>query len=153
MKFEFLNGFKNGSGAFLRYSKRCLMRKSETTLQIKRKVSDFFAGHPEFSTVELPTMNLGVQSQPRLLSPTFIVLLTGQPEAGVEVTQHVLVLARLPDVVDGVGQLLPLDPGQLFLLHRREGHVGGWVPGVRGRGLWAENDGELVMRRIKVFKK
>lgn len=42
---------------------------------------------------------------------TFIVLLTGVPEASVEVPQHVLVLASLPDVVNSVGQLLPLYPG------------------------------------------
>lgn len=80
------------------------------------------------------------------------MLLTGQPEAGVEVAQHVLVLARLPDVVDGIGHLLPLDPGQFLLLHGRERHVGGRVPGVWSGGLWAENDGELVMRGIKVKK-
>lgn len=69
------------------------------------------------------------------------MLLTGQPEAGVEVAQHVLVLARLPEVVDGVGQLLPPEPGQLLLLQRRERHVGGRVLRVRGGGLCMEKDG------------
>lgn len=77
------------------------------------------------------------------------MLLTGQPEAGVEVAQHVLVLARLPNVVHGVGHLLPLYPGQLLLLHRRERHVGGRVLGVGGRGLWAEKEAGLVMRCYK----
>ncbi|KAG7233866.1 hypothetical protein INR49_006498 [Caranx melampygus] len=70
-----------------------------------------------------------------LKKPTFIVLLTGEPEAGVEVTQHVLVLARLPNVVDSVGQLFPLDPGQLLFLLRRQRHVGDRDLGVLGRGL------------------
>lgn len=83
-------------------------------------------------------------------SQTFIVLLTGEPEAGVEVAQHVLVLARLPDVVDGVGQLLPLYPGQLLLLLRRQRHVGGRVPRVRGGGLWMEKDG--TQRVMKVMR-
>lgn len=64
------------------------------------------------------------------------MLLTGEPEARVEVTQHVLVLARLPDVVDGVGQLFPPDPGQLLFLLRRQCHVGDRDLGVLGRGLW-----------------
>lgn len=68
------------------------------------------------------------------------MLLTGEPEAGVKVTQHVFVLARLPDVVDGVGQLLPLYSRQLFLLLRGERHVGGRVPRVRSRGLWMEKE-------------
>lgn len=64
------------------------------------------------------------------------MLLTGEPEAGVEVTQHVLVLARLPDVMNGVGQLLPLYPGQLLLLERSEGHIGDRAPRVRRGSLW-----------------
>lgn len=52
-------------------------------------------------------------------SLTFIVLLAGEPEASVEVPQHVLVLASLPDVVNSVGQLLPFYPSQFLLLHRR----------------------------------
>lgn len=71
-------------------------------------------------------------------SLTFIVLLAGEPEASVEVPQHVLVLASLPDVVNGVGQLLPLYPGQFLLLHRRQCHVGSWVPWVWRGGLWCE---------------
>lgn len=78
------------------------------------------------------------------------MLLTGQPEAGVEVAQHVLVLARLPDIMDSIGQLLPPDPGQLLLLHGRERHIGDRAPGVWRGGLWVENDGDLVIRGIKV---
>lgn len=69
---------------------------------------------------------------------TFIVLLTGQPEASVEIPQHVLVLPSLPDVLNGVGQLLPLYSSQLLLLHRRQCHIGSWVPWVRCGGLWCE---------------
>lgn len=76
-------------------------------------------------------------------SLTFIVLLAGEPEASVEVPQHVLVLASLPDVVNGVGQLLPLYPGQFLLLHRRQCHVGSWVSRVWRGGLWCEK------RRVK----
>ena len=47
------------------------------------------------------------------LRPTVVVLLAALPEARVEVSEGVLVLARLPDVVDGVGQLPLPDLGQL----------------------------------------
>lgn len=69
-------------------------------------------------------------------SQTFVVLLAGEPEAGVEVAQHVLVLARLPDVLDGVGQLFPPYLGQLLLLQRRQGHVGDGALRIWGGGLW-----------------
>lgn len=68
---------------------------------------------------------------------TFVVLLAGEPEAGVEVAQHVLVLARLPDVLDGVGQLFPPHPGQLLFLHRGQRDVGHRALWIRGGGLWA----------------
>lgn len=80
-------------------------------------------------------------SGPANQSPTFIVLLTGEPEAGVKIPQHVLVLARLPDVMNSVGQLLPLYPGQLLLLQWRECHIGDGVPWIWGGGLWVEKDG------------
>lgn len=76
-------------------------------------------------------------------SPTFIVLLAGQPEASVEVSQHVLVLPCLPDVVDSVGQLLFPYPFQLLLLLRRQRDIGGWVPGVWGGHLWMKRTGVL----------
>lgn len=51
---------------------------------------------------------------------TVAVLLAAFPEASVEVSKSKLVLARLPDVVDGVGQLPLLDLGQLFPSGRRQ---------------------------------
>lgn len=77
------------------------------------------------------------------------MLLTGEPEASVEVTQHVLVLASFPDIVDGIGQLLPLYSGQLLFLQRRQRHVGRGVLGVRGGGLWTEEG----VKRIEVQKR
>lgn len=73
-------------------------------------------------------------------SQTFVVLLAGEPEARVEVAQHVLVLARLPDVLHGVGQLPPPYPGQLLLLLRGQRHVGPGSLWIRGGGLWAVED-------------
>lgn len=70
------------------------------------------------------------------------MLLTGEPEASMEVPQHILVLARLPNVLDSIGQLFPLDPGQFLLLHWRERHVGDRVPWIWGGGLWVEKDGK-----------
>lgn len=69
------------------------------------------------------------------------MLLTGEPETGMEVTQHVLVLACLPDVLDSIGQLLCLYPGQLLPLQCRQRRVGCRVLRVRGRGLCIEKDG------------
>lgn len=80
---------------------------------------------------------------------TFIVLLAGEPEASVEVPEHVLVLASLPDVVNSVGQLLPLYPGQFLLLHRRQRHIGSWVPWVWRWGLWCEKRREKKNREQK----
>lgn len=54
---------------------------------------------------------------------TLVVCLAGQPETCVEVAQHVLVLARLPDVVHCVGEGLFLKPRLLFLFQGRQGDV------------------------------
>ena len=66
---------------------------------------------------------------------TFVVFLTGEPEARVEVAQHVLVLPRLPDVLHSVGQLSLPQPGQLLSLLWRQSHVGGQDLWVRGWSL------------------
>lgn len=70
------------------------------------------------------------------------MFLTGEPETSVEVSQHELVLARLPDVMYGVGQLLLSYPGQFLPLHRRQRHVGDWVSGVQRGGLWTKKKKE-----------
>lgn len=54
---------------------------------------------------------------------TLVVCLAGQPETCVEVAQHVLVLACLPDVVHCVGEGLFLKPRLLFLFQGRQGDV------------------------------
>lgn len=61
--------------------------------------------------------------------PTFIVPLTGEPEAGVEVSQHVLVLSSLPDVVNSIGQLPLSDLSQLFSSGWRQCAVEGVLSG------------------------
>lgn len=96
---------------------------------------------PLFPTIFSAILSLSMVSGPANQSPTFIVLLTGEPEASVKVSQHVLVLARLPDVMNSVGQLLPLYPCQLLLLQWRERHVGDGVPRIWGGGLWVNKDG------------
>lgn len=84
------------------------------------------------------------------LSPTFIVLFTGEPESCVEVSQHVFVFAGFPEIMDGVGQLLLPEQSQLLFLLRRQRHVGGRVFGVRGGSLWMR---QVVMSVIKINKR
>ena len=75
---------------------------------------------------------------------TIAVFLTALPEACVEVSEGVLVLARFPDVVHSVGQLPLPDLGQLIPPCR--GH--GAVEGVLGGALWKtphKKTGERLM--------
>lgn len=83
------------------------------------------------------------------MSPTFVVFFTGEPEAGVEVSQHVLVLAGFPEVVDGVGQLPLPQQGQLLFLLRGQRRVGDRVFGVRGGSLWMKQAAMSVVKQNK----
>lgn len=67
---------------------------------------------------------------------TVVVLLAAFPEARVEVTESELVFPRLPDVVDGVGQLPLPDLGQLVPPGRRQGSVVGVLSGA----LWRNSE-------------
>ena len=60
---------------------------------------------------------------------TVAVFLTAFPETGVEVSESELVLSRLPDVVNGVGQLPLSDLGQLVSPGWRQRAVVGILSG------------------------
>lgn len=67
---------------------------------------------------------------------TVVVFLAAFPESRVEVAESKLVLSRLPDVVNGVGQLPLPDLGQLVPPGRGQRAVVGVLSGT----LWRDTD-------------